>query len=210
MSGLRLATSRPLAERREPCLAAKRQPRATKSREVDLRPAPYLIRQRTFWKSSRAFVRNEIEWRLNKSSLRVAITTLWRNRLSSIRFSALPYHSNSYFTLLSGLVSAAGRGLLPFISHIGMCHHKGRVFAPFWPEIGFWTGIGYSFRLPACRRLLFPFARATKEIGDVCTQARFSRELQDCMNVFIDRFNSQNVRMDFHCRVIFQCMKCRA
>ena len=27
-------------------------------------------------------------------------------------------------------------------------------------------------RLPACRRLLFPFvSRATKEIGDVCTQA---------------------------------------
>ena len=25
--------------------------------------------------------------------------------------------------------------------------------------------------LPACRRLLFPFPRATKEIGDVCTQA---------------------------------------
>ena len=146
MSGLRLATSRPLAERREPCLAAKRQPRATKSREVDLRPAPYLIRQRTFWNSSRAFVRNEIEWRLNKSSLRVAITTLWRNRLSSIRFSVLPYHSNSYFTLLSGLGSAAGRGLLPFVSHIGMCHHKGRVFALFWSEYGFWTGIGYGFR----------------------------------------------------------------
>ena len=139
MSGLRLATSRPLAERSEPCLPAKRQPRVTKSREVDRRPAPYLIRQRTFWKSSRAFVRNEIEWRLNKSSLRVAITTLWRNRLSSIRFSGLTYHSNSYFTLLSGLGSAAGRGggLLPFISHIGMCHHKGRVFAPFWSENGF-------------------------------------------------------------------------
>ena len=144
MSGLRLATSRPLAERSEPCLAAKRQPRATKSREVDLRPAPYLIRQRTFWKSSRAFMRNEIEWRLSKSSLRVAIATLWRNRPSSIRFSVLPYHSNSYFTWLSGLGSAAGRGgggwLLPFISHVGMCHHKGRVFAPFW------SGIGYGFR----------------------------------------------------------------
>ena len=25
--------------------------------------------------------------------------------------------------------------------------------------------------LPACRRLPFPFPRATKEIGDVCTQA---------------------------------------
>ena len=183
MSGLRLATSRPLAERSEPCLAAKRQPRATKSREVGLCPAPYLIRQRTFWKSSRAFVRNEIEWRLNKSSLRVAIATLWRNRLSSIRFSVLPYHSNSYFTLLSGLGSAAGRGagggrgLLPFISHVGMCHHKGRVFAPFW------SGIGYGFR---------------------------GNYRKDCMNVSFYRFNSKCVRMDFHCRVIFQCMKCRA
>ena len=187
MSGLRLATSRPLAERSEPCLAAKRQPRATKLREVDLRPAPYLIRQRTFWKSSRAFVRNEIEWRLNKSSLRVAIATLWRNRLSSIRFSVLPYHSNSYFTLLSGLGSAGGGGgvgwLLPFISHIGMCRHKGRVFVPFWSEIGFWTGIGRGF--PGNYR-------------------------KDCMNVSFYRFNSKCVRMDFHCRVIFQCMKCRA
>ena len=25
--------------------------------------------------------------------------------------------------------------------------------------------------MPACRRLLFPFLRAAKEIGDVCTQA---------------------------------------
>ena len=31
--------------------------------------------------------------------------------------------------------------------------------------------------LPACRRLLFPFPRATKEIGDVCTQAIFSIDL---------------------------------
>ena len=150
-------------------------------------PAPYLIRQRTFWKSSRAFVRNETEWRLNKSSLRVTITTLWRNRLSSIRFSVLPYHSNSYFTWLSGLGSAAGWGgggwLLPFISYIGMCHHKGRVFVPFWSEIGFWTGIGCGF--PGNYR-------------------------KDCMNVSFYRFNSKCVRMDFHCRVIFQCMKCRA
>ena len=156
MSGLRLATSRPLAERREPNLAAKRQPWATKSREVDLRPAPYLIRHRTFWKSSRAFVRNEIEWRLNKSSLRVAITTLWRNRLSSIRFSVLPYHSMIqflfHFALRLRLGGGAGWGgwgggwLLPFVSHIGMCHHKGRVFAPFLSENGFWTGIGYGFR----------------------------------------------------------------
>ena len=171
MSGLRLATSRPLAERREPCLAAKRQPRATKSREVDLRPAPYLIRQRTFWKSSRAFVRNEIEWRLNKSSLRVAITTLWRNRLSSIRFSVLTYHSNSYFTLLSGLGSAAGRGLLPLISHVGMCHHKGRVFAPFWSENGFWTGIGYGF--PGSYRL---GGGTRRKIGQGCA-ARFPKPL---------------------------------
>ena len=183
MSGLRLATSRPLTERSEPCLAAKRQPRATKSREVDLRPAPYLIRQRTFWKSSRAFVRNEIEWRLNKSSLRVAITTLWRNRLSSIRrFSVLTYHSNSYFTLLSGLGSAAGRGrggLLPFISYIGMCRHEGRVFAPFWSENGFGLESGMVFE---------------------GTTGQYER---------IYRFNSKCVSMDFHCRVIFQCMKCR-
>ena len=31
-------------------------------------------------------------------------------------------------------------------------------------------------RLPACRRLLFPFPRATKEIGDVCTQATQRRQ----------------------------------
>ena len=33
-----------------------------------------------------------------------------------------------------------------------------------------------SIRLPACRRLLFPLLHATKEIGDVCTQASI-REL---------------------------------
>ena len=190
MSGLRLATSRPLAERSEPCLAAKRQPRVTKSREVDLRPAPYLIRQRTFWKSSRAFVRNEIEWRLNKSSLRVAITTLWRNRLSSIRFSVLPYHSNSYFTLLSGLGSAAGRrgrGGGVVVTHFYKPDRyvppRGQSFCAVLVWKRFWTGIGYGF--PGNYR-------------------------KDCMNVSFYRFNSKCVRMDFHCRVIFQCMKCRA
>ena len=40
--------------------------------------------------------------------------------------------------------------------------------------------------LPACRRLLFPlFPRATKEIGDVCTQAR---------QPWFSSSNSSNVR----------------
>ena len=43
----RLATSRPLGERSEPCLAAKRP---TASDEVARGPAPYEIRRRTFLK----------------------------------------------------------------------------------------------------------------------------------------------------------------
>ena len=40
------------------------------------------------------------------------------------------------------------------------------VQSPFGVEVA-----GFSPLLPACRRLLFPFPRATKEIGDVCTEA---------------------------------------
>ena len=49
---VRLATSRPLGERSEPFLAAKRP---TASDELARGPAPYKIRRRTFWKSSWLF-----------------------------------------------------------------------------------------------------------------------------------------------------------
>ena len=51
-----------------------------------------------------------------------------------------------------------GVGVLPYISHLGMCPlppppppKKGMVFAPFWSENGntfcpFWSGIGYGLR----------------------------------------------------------------
>ena len=56
-----------------------------------------------------------------------------------------------------------GGDTLPYISHIGFCHHKGRVFVPFWSED---------------RHRLCP-------LNLVYNQAWFSRELPDCMNVFI-------------------------
>ena len=43
-------------------------------------------------------------------------------------------------------------GLLPYISHIGVCRpQSGRGLKPFWSENGytlcpFWSGIGYGFR----------------------------------------------------------------
>ena len=56
----------------------------------------------------------------------------------------------------------------------------GRVFAPFWSENGFGPESGTVFE---------------------GTTGLYER---------IHPFNSKCVRMDFHCRVIFQCMKCRA
>ena len=45
--------------------------------------------------------------------------------------------------------------------------------------------------LPACRRLLFPlFPRATKEIGDVCTQAN----IHDDQNT---RFQGKEIAQSF-------------
>ena len=43
------------------------------------------------------------------------------------------------------------RGVLPYISHIGMSSPEGWVFAPFWSENGYsfcslWSGIGYGFQ----------------------------------------------------------------
>ena len=44
-----------------------------------------------------------------------------------------------------------GGGVLPYISHVGMCRPTGRVFAPFWSKnryrfCPFWFRIGYGFR----------------------------------------------------------------
>ena len=50
------------------------------------------------------------------------------------------------------------QGVLPYISHIDMCHHKGMVLTPFWPEDGYrlcqetmailvWNGVGVSRKL---------------------------------------------------------------
>ena len=43
------------------------------------------------------------------------------------------------------------QGVLPFISHIGMCRPKGWGFVPFWSENGYrfcpyWSGIGYGLQ----------------------------------------------------------------
>ena len=43
------------------------------------------------------------------------------------------------------------RGVLPYISYIGMCYPKGMTFGPFWPEnrytlCPFWSGNRYGFR----------------------------------------------------------------
>ena len=48
------------------------------------------------------------------------------------------------------MIEKAPGKALPYISHIGVCA-AGRVFAPFWSEIGytlcpFLAGIGYGFR----------------------------------------------------------------
>ena len=52
-----------------------------------------------------------------------------------------------------------------------------------------------GFLLPACRRLLFPFPRATKEIGDVCTQARFSFTCNNYAPQFTDdKSNDSSMR----------------
>ena len=59
-------------------------------------------------------------------------------------------HCNLIGMLLKGLAFVPG-GVLPYISHIGMCPPKGRVFAPFWSEKGYrfyslWSEIGYGFQ----------------------------------------------------------------
>ena len=55
------------------------------------------------------------------------------------------------WSLLIKICPGRGRGVLPYISHIGMCRTKGKVFAPFLSENGytlysFWFGFGYGFR----------------------------------------------------------------
>ena len=57
----------------------------------------------------------------------------------------------SWSLLIKICPGRGGGGVLPYISHIGMCRTKGKVFAPFLSENGytlysFWFGFGYGFR----------------------------------------------------------------
>ena len=62
--------------------------------------------------------------------------------------------------LMSLWYSWRGEGVLPYISHVGMCCPNGRVFVQFLPENGyrlcpFWSGIRYGFSRELWERMTY-------------------------------------------------------
>ena len=73
------------------------------------------------------------------------------------------------------LPRVGGGGVLPYISHMGMCRPKGHGVAPFWSQnryrlCSFWSGIGYGLQdeLGECTNVFIVSFQMNKKEREIC------------------------------------------